>query len=748
MASNLTGKIENVVVVMLENRSLDTALGYLYNKTDLPDNHIPPLPRVAVPYDGLAFVDTSTLANTATYQGEPITQIPAPIVRATNSTGWDPGEEFEHVNAQLFDIPPTNTPGPFEQVKMTGFLRDYALQCDGNELAVRQIMHMYTPADLPVLNGLAKNYAVCDRWFSSVPTQTNANRAFSLAGTSNGLVDNGFLTTNPVSEKLADDRFDVRTIWNVLHDNGKSSVSDWGVYWKNGYPTPLSGPYTRNVFPQLTDAVADGHFHPMDEFFESAKAGTLPTFSYIEPSWGGYVFGHASVLGTDYHPPGDVTPGEHMLAQIYSALSSNPESWAKTLLLITFDEHGGTYDHVQPGPATPPWGDNPNPVLPKGKQYSFQFDRFGVRVPAILVSPLIDEKTVFRSTTSVPYDHTSMIATVLEWMLPGTTRESWGLGERVNNAPTFDNIVTRSTARTDNLFEPQAPKIGPINFGDPISLQHSSSGEFIVNAYSGVTAYFPQLAGRSPQDLDLRLGYGEVQDGDTVQIRTSEYLQPNFNHSIGVFAGIRNFMGAWITQSDVYYYSPNDYEDYAQMKWVIKRVSSGSGPIQYGDQVQFINEYYNQPLQKNGAYLSAKTASSDYFTIRHKIWSTTVWVEQSTGTNGQIYQYSLTPNGQSPRPANFKAFNQHYPTTVPIYAYTLAQAGGGSIWFYSQSPQTPPSFKAQGVAFYAYAQKQEGKSVPVYLYTWPAVQQYYQLSTNPEPPIGYNPGSVIFYAPT
>ncbi len=759
MANNLTGKIEKIVVVMLENRSFDTALGYLYNETDLPLNHIPPLPRVlppgSVPFEGLAFVDTSALANTAVHQGETISQIPEPIVRSTNSTGWDPGEEFEHVNAQIFDTAPTNNPDESAPVKMTGFLRDYSLQCDGDATAVKQIMHMFTPADLPVLNGLAKNYAVCDRWFSSVPTQTNANRAFSLTGTSNGLVDNGFLTTNSIREKLADDRFDVRTIWNVLHDNGKSSVSDWGVYWTDDYPLPFSGPYTRNIFPQLTDEVADGHFHPMEEFFVSAKAGTLPSFSYIEPKWGGYVLG-TSVFGTDYHPPGDVTPGEHMLAQIYSSLSSNPESWAKTLLLIVFDEHGGTYDHVKPESAIAPWGDNTNPILPKGRQYNFNFDRFGARVPAILVSPLIEEKTVFRSETSVPFDHTSMIATILDWM--DIPRSEWDLQDRVANAPTFDKVVTRTEPRTDNLFEPQAPKTGPINFGDPVTLQHSGAGEVVVSASNGYFGYYPQLAKSHPQDLDFRLGYGEVQNGDIIQIRTSEYLTPISKHSPGYFSGIRNFMvpGNLII-NEVSYASPNDdtnvisgrngQDNLMKTKWAINRISGGNGPIQYGDQVQLINQYTKMPLQKSGAYLSAGTSSSDYWTIRHKVWSTPIWVEQTKGTGGEIFTYSLTPNGQSSRPAGFQAFDKHYPTTIPIYAYTLAQAGGGYIWYYTPSPETPPSFSPQGVAFYAYAEENTGKSVPVYIYTWPGEQQYYQYSTNPTPPIGYGPGEIVFYAP-
>ncbi len=564
MASNLVGKIDHVVVVMMENRGFDTMLGYLYSQSDLPNHQIPP-PQPshhAPPFFGLEFVNTDALVNTGTHNGTPISQKPVPIVRATNSTGWDPGEEYEHVNAQIFDIDPTNDPPAQAEAKMTGFIRDYSLKCTGDSEAVKQIMHMYTPADLPVLSRLAKGYAVSDLWFASVPTQTNANRAFSLCGTSNGLVDNGFLTTDPVSEKLANDRFDIPTLWNVLENNG---ATDWGIFWEDVYP-PVIGkgkPYTENLFPQLGNIPnVQTKFRKMDEFYEMAEEGKLPKFSYIEPKWGGYIMG-ISVMGNEFHPPSDVTPGEHLLARIYNSLRANIETWNKTLFLIMFDEHGGTYDHIPPGSAIPPWGDT-QPTLPKGKQYNFNFDRFGLRVPAIAISPLIDKKTVFRSMQAQPFDHTSMIATVLEWLLPNVSRKDWGLGERVNNAPTFDQIVTRSQPRNDNALAPSPPTSNTIQYGESFYLQYRDTQNYVSKAYEGVKSYYPTLATENPQWLDFRFGFGPVNDGDTVQLHTSEYLEPLSGSGIGFFAGIRNFLGAWKDDSNCYYYSTDDAENYQQ----------------------------------------------------------------------------------------------------------------------------------------------------------------------------------------
>lgn len=297
-------RIKHVVVIMLENRGFDSVLGYLYSPNDPPKQNIPPVKPNEPPFHGLQFVDTKSLSNTLVHAGQTIRQPPVPTVRATNSPGTDPGEEYHHVNVQLFgsETLPAGHPHP----EMKGFLQDYSTLCQGDLEAIKQIMHMYTPADLPVLNGLAKAYAVSDLWFASVPTQTNANRAFSICGTSMGLVDNGFLSPNKVQAKLADDRFNTDTIWNVLARHGSS---DWAVFWEDVYPPVISSvPYTRRIFPHLEHISNVGsHFHKMDRFFEMAEAGQLPAFSYIEPAWGGAILNDmVSIMGNEYHPPSDV----------------------------------------------------------------------------------------------------------------------------------------------------------------------------------------------------------------------------------------------------------------------------------------------------------------------------------------------------------------------------------------------------------------------------------------------------------
>ena len=606
--SAMNKNIEHVVVIMLENRGFDTVLGYLYGPDAPPQRNIPPLGPGDKKFHGLLFEDTDALKNPT--DADPLP--PQPVVRATNSPGWDPGEEYEHVNVQLFSS--KTPPNPATKPSMKGFFKDYSTQCKGDAEAKKQIMRLYTPADLPVLSSLARGYAVSDLWFSSVPTQTNANRAFSLCGTSLGLVDNGYLTDakHPVKHLFQEDRFDTDTIWNVLSNN---KFDDWAVFWQVNYPPTSSRPYTRNLFPRLEKIPnIDAHFRKMDEFYTLARQGKLPRYSYIEPSWGGYTHG-TSVMGNEYHPPSDVTPGEHQLQQIYLALLGSG-LWQKTLLVVTFDEHGGTYDHVPPGAAVPPTG------LPGQRgQYGFLFDRYGVRIPTILVSPYVAPQTVFRSAGKAPYDHTSVIATLLKWLLPGVSSDAWGLGERVKNAPTFEGVLTLAEPRTDNVLAPPRAAAGtPLKFGDPFYLRHMS-GDFVIGAYPGTRYYYPRLGASGAVRLDFRLGMGVVTDNSVVQVRTEEYLQPYGTTSpyFAVYPAIRNFLGAWEHDPDCYYYSTNDAENYGQQLWTVTRKDGpAGGPLRYGDRIYLASKFgkfLGQRLKRQNEYVSTAVGVDEWWSI-------------------------------------------------------------------------------------------------------------------------------------
>lgn len=146
----------------------------------------------------------------------------------------------------------------------------------------------------------------------------------------------------------------------------------------------------------------------------------------------------------DQHPPHDVSAGEQFLFRVWQAVSQSP-AWNNILLVIMYDEHGGCYDHVlPPAGATPPDAAS-NP----GKQ-GFRFDRFGVRVPVIVVSPYVQAGTVFRSNTSTPYDHTSILATLRDWLdIPNSPGATMLTSARIKAAPTLEQVLTLASARVD-----------------------------------------------------------------------------------------------------------------------------------------------------------------------------------------------------------------------------------------------------------------------------------------------------------
>lgn len=426
-------QITTVVMLMLENRSLDNLLGFLY-AGDAPRAVFPegsPATFDGVPHDAVNYHHTTAYAPT----NGTLSTLDTAALRMPN---YDPNEGYAHVKLQLYADGygriPEGDPWSREP-PMSGFAWDYDAIFTENQA----VMGSYSAAQLPAFHGLAKAYAVSDRWFASVPTQTFANRAYAACGTSLGAVVNSEITDKTFAE--------TPTVFNLLAAAGKS----WGVYWRDdgglAAGSPLFDPFTPYFFPQLQRAPHGGVF-PFDNpdkpgaFMQALAAGTLPNFCFLEPKWGGGA-GPLFIQGTDYHPPAWVGPGEYALNALYEALVASPQ-WPNMLFIVTFDEHGGTYDHVPPPPATPPDG----VVGASG----FTFNRLGVRVPTLLISPFIPEGLVFRSPEAgVDFDHASFIATLLKWA--GIDPKTAGMGARVANAPTFEGVLSPTPRADTPRFE-------------------------------------------------------------------------------------------------------------------------------------------------------------------------------------------------------------------------------------------------------------------------------------------------------
>jgi phospholipase C len=402
---------------MLENRSFDHMLGLLYSANGNVSTS-------GQPFEGL----TGEESNPGT-DGSPVRVFPiAPSdPNAYFMPGADPGEGYSATNSQLFGS--STAPSP-PLATNEGFVTDfsYTLGWESKEgwsilsgTTADSIMGMFPPTMLPVLSGLARGFAVCDYWFCSAPTETLPNRAFVNAGTSQGHMDDN--TT----------KYTCPSIYGLL---SKYNVT-WSIF---GYDAP---PLTRMDFSDTTNA-DDNHFGEFTDFQNAAAGGTLPAYTFLEPSW--------DASGNSQHPNYNVALGEQLIYDVYYALRNGP-NWNQTMLIVTYDEHGGCYDHVPP-----PLG----AVAPDNSvgEYGFDFTRFGPRVPTVLISPLIAAGTVFRVPDgAMPLDHTSILKTIeTRWNLPAlTARDAAAVG--------LGDVLTLQDARTDDPLEgvtvPVATSVNP-----------------------------------------------------------------------------------------------------------------------------------------------------------------------------------------------------------------------------------------------------------------------------------------------
>ena len=413
MANQLSA-IDHIVVLALENRSFDHMLGFLYTAQGNRS------PRGQA-YEGLTGNESNPDSKGKRVK---VFKITAGMKNAYFMPGADPGENYAAVNQQLFNA---NEPPVPPIANNQGFLLNFTAYIPRRAAlpkifgvlpgtVPKDIMGMFAPETLPVMSALARSYAVCDHWFASVPTQTMPNRAFMCAATSTGKMD----------DKRAKPWVNVPSIFGRLSDKGLK----WVIY---GYADDK--PLTRTDFPDTLNATPD-HFGKFSDFRAAAAAGKLPPYAFLEPEW--------SRTGNSQHPNYDVALGEQLIHDVYSAVR-NGKHWNKTLLIITYDEHGGNYDHVPPPlGATPP----DDSVSSTG----FDFKRFGVRVPTLLISPLIEPGTVFRVPDgTTPFDHTSILKTVEKrWnLLPLTRRDA--------AASDVGDVLTRVTPRTDDALKGVKP---------------------------------------------------------------------------------------------------------------------------------------------------------------------------------------------------------------------------------------------------------------------------------------------------
>jgi phospholipase C len=410
----INGPIKTVVVLVMENRSFDHMLGWLKKLN----------PEI----DGVTGKESNS-AKASNANSE--------LVYVSDTAEFvdpDPGHSYQAILEQVFgNNDTTQNPAP-----MNGFVQNANGMGYGDDFAHR-VMAGFRPEVIPVSTALAMEYAVFDRWFAGAPTSTQPNRMYVHSATSHGAFSN-------VRADLVKG-FPQKTIMESVADAGLS----WGIYYQN-IPATL-------FFANLRKLKNILKFKDYGLWFKlHAALGILPNYVVIEQRY----FDLSILPANDDHPSHDVAEGQKFMKEVYETLRASPQ-WKEMLFLITYDEHGGFYDHV-PTPLNVP---SPDGLIGK-EPYFFDFKRLGVRVPTIAISPWINKGTVVHGPTGPrpdsQFEHSSVAATVkkifgLDEFL--TKRDEW--------AGTFEDVFSQRTTPRDDC-----PEVLP---SPPWSLRHAPTDE-------------------------------------------------------------------------------------------------------------------------------------------------------------------------------------------------------------------------------------------------------------------------------
>jgi phospholipase C len=374
LSVNPADPVHHVIVLVLENRSFDHLLGSLKSL-----------------YPQLEGIDPANLGinndGPTAYPQKPGALFQLPY-------GVDPKHELPDVAEQMA--------GP-----CGGFISNFMRNYPNKKASAAQVMAYFDRQGanrLPVLQTLAESFAICDHWYCSVPGPTWPNRFFVHSGTSQGRV---IMPSGLFHHWHAYDQ-------DTLYDRLNEQRISWRIYF---------GDIAQSLMlAHQREPENASNYSPMNHFYVDVtrKESDFPQYVFIEPLYfGGFE--------NDQHPPANMLDGELLLAKVYNAIRMNEELWQKTLFVVLYDEHGGLFDHVLPPEAVPP----------DDHREEYDFTQYGLRVPALLISPYAPKGVI-----STDFDHTSLLRYLQDkWQLGP-------LGARTANANSFTNDLL-AAARTD-----------------------------------------------------------------------------------------------------------------------------------------------------------------------------------------------------------------------------------------------------------------------------------------------------------
>ena len=408
----ITSPIKHIFVLCLENQSFSRLMGY---------SGITGTDSITGQSTKLENLSETPFSNE--YQGVVYTTTPD----APSSMPFDPNHEFLDVFKQLTNgeaVYDRKTQYEGEPMVMTGFVYNYANSKSPHTSHPKgdyqNIMRCYdTKTQLPALYSLASEFVVLNRYFASVPGPTIPNRFFLAAATSGGL-ETSPSSLDILKWEIEGVTFDNGTIYDALNKKG----IEWQVYAGSKHPLEGSIPVS-----SMLKVVPLSKWRWFNSFTDDLKNDYKPYFTMIEANYGDCITSTYKG-GTSQHPCDNIEAGDELIKIVFESIRNSPV-WESSVLIVTWDEHGGMPDNVVP-PRTVAPGDSTSRSV-----YNFNFEQLGVRLPALVISPLV-EKNLIDNTV---YDHTSILATIERLLdIPALTK-------RDANANDFLHLFTRTTPR-------------------------------------------------------------------------------------------------------------------------------------------------------------------------------------------------------------------------------------------------------------------------------------------------------------
>ena len=452
--TNARQKIDTIAILMLENRSYDHMFSYL-------SLNIAPSPRDDI--DGI----TSLMKKQ--YAQESATKIYRPWITNDDPLVADLPHGRKLVSVQL-----RGTEKETDPITMDGFVEAYR-----RESGVNVVPQPGAPLAIQnkpwMMDYFAANHTICNRWFAPLPTDTQPNRLMALSGYTNyDTTEARIITQKPL-------------VYQWMSERGVR----WRVY-RSGLPFEmLIKPMWDEVFdPNLFKSVKN-----LSDDIKNEAAETFPQVIFMEPAFGDSPIG-VGYQANDDHPPTPIGPGQQFMREMYAALTSNPKRWAKTVMIVTYDEHGGFYDHVEPWKIVG--------MPPKGAKWTGgAFTTTGVRVPAIIASPLAKGGTVYDK----PLDHTSILQLIASVF--GTNGETYSpdVDARMNQGiGNITDALSDDPPRVNILAPPE--KAPPVTAMGPVVRREKGAEEIKPkkgeNAKSFEKAAAEVLKNRSRDEIKAR----------------------------------------------------------------------------------------------------------------------------------------------------------------------------------------------------------------------------------------------------